>query len=183
MGPYGRSGLPRAEPARRGQGVSQGVGRACAVRGRNRGGAVCRVLREGGGRIRAARGRRVRVWGGRHWPERAGQKTSPVQSSGLGSSRRGGGQGARPGGRRLGLSKCPGQGAPGRWAELGRARSSGAGLSRASWVAGSWIHWGFGRVAPAVVMAVAQPSGSLAASLERGLRLAVPLPRASRGAL
>lgn len=67
--------------------------------------------------------------GGRHRPEQGGQNLSPGQSSGPGSDRWGRGRGAQPGGRRLGLSECPGRGAPGRWAEMGRAGSGGVGLS------------------------------------------------------
>lgn len=101
-----------------GGGVSEGGGagrpsgqeRACAARGRNRGGAVRCVLSEGGGRVRAARGQRVRVWGGRHRPEQGGQNRSPGQSSEPGRDRQGQGGGSRPRGRRLGLSGVPGSG-------------------------------------------------------------------------
>lgn len=91
--------------------------------------------------------------------------------------------GQQPAGRRLGCAawrtearaeQVSGRGAPGRWAELGRAWSGGAGLCGAGWTAESRRPWGSGRVAPAVVMAVANLSGSLAASLERGPRLAIP---------
>lgn len=180
--PYGRCDLLGAESAREGAGRRSDVNRACATRGRNRGGAVRCVLSEGSGRVRAARRQGVRILGGRHRPEQGGQNLSLGQSSGPGSDRWGRGRGARSGGRRLGLNKCSGRGAPGRWAELGRTGPSWVrwcGTELRGPAAGNWRHWGPDRTAPAVVMAVVQPSGSLVASLESGPRLAVPLPWAS----
>lgn len=92
--------------------------------------------------------------GARRPENKSGPVFSSSNSSGLGR-----GRGARPGGQRSALSKCPSRGAPGRWAELGRAGSGGAGLSCAARAPGSRGLWGPDRMAPAVVMAVSQPSG------------------------
>lgn len=181
VGPYGRCGLLGAEPAREGAGRRSGSG--ARMRGEGAG--------PGRGCARCSERRRWQDLGcagtagsGLGWTPRAGDwrpenKSLPV----FGTRQQPAGRKPGCAARRPGLSKCPGWGAPGRWAEQGRAGSGGAGLCGAGWAAGRRRHWGPGRVAAAVVMAVAQPSGSLAASLERGPRLAVPLRRASRGAV